>query len=246
MIRRLHAAALAACVGGLLISAVTEGKAAEAHPIVYSVRVEKFGYGDSDAGRFADWDATLRVGTDEHRLVLKTEGERERSKFTDLELSVLYDRPVGDFWNLQLGWRRDFKPRNRNYFAFGFAGLAPNFLEVETTAYVSEKGALLGRFKGSVDLLITRNLFGMGGYGLFVEPWIELNASTKADRPMDSGAGLTTIKPAVQVRYEFERWLAPYVEVGWERKLGQTARFAREEGERESNIHVVVGIRSWF
>lgn len=222
--------------------------AADPHiePIVYSVRVEKFGFGGSSDGKFADWDAQLRVGTDAHRIVVKTEGERVRSRFEEIDLSVLYDRPVSEFWNLQLGWRRDFKPRNRNYFAFGFAGLAPNFFEIEATGYVSELGAVSGRLKTSIDLLITRDLFGLGGYGLFVEPWIELNATSKSDRELGLGSGFTNVKPAIQVRYEFERWFAPYVELGYERKLGGTARLARDEGERDSNLHLVLGIRSWF
>ncbi|MBL8702586.1 MAG: copper resistance protein B [Alphaproteobacteria bacterium] len=238
-------------VTGLAIITAVSGlvqpiSAAEQQPIVYSVRVEKFGFGTSDAGAFADWDATFRIGNDDHRFVLRTEGERVKSKFEEAELTALYERPLWEFWNVQAGWRRDFKPRNRNHLAFGFQGLSPNFFEVETTGYLSEKGALGGRFKGSIDLLIARDLFGTGGIGLFAEPWVEVNVSSKADREMGVGSGIVNVKPALQIRYEFERWFAPYVEVGWERKLGQTARFARDERERESNIHWVVGIRSWF
>lgn len=39
---------------------------------------------------------------------------------------------------------------------------------------------------------------------------------------------------------------APYVGVNWERKLSDTADFARDAGEARSDTRLVVGLRAWF
>jgi copper resistance protein B len=34
--------------------------------------------------------------------------------------------------------------------------------------------------------------------------------------------------------------------VSWQRKTGDTAKFARRDGERESSTSLVLGVRTWF
>jgi copper resistance protein B len=60
------------------------------------------------------------------------------------------------------------------------------------------------------------------------------------------GAGFEKIELGTRLRYEFVREFAPYVGVHWERKLGETARQARADGESASSFSAVIGIRTWF
>lgn len=49
----------------------------------------------------------------------------------------------------------------------------------------------------------------------------------------------------MRLRYEVRREVAPYVGIVWSRKFGETARIAREEGERVRRAGVV-GLRLWY
>ena len=46
--------------------------------------------------------------------------------------------------------------------------------------------------------------------------------------------------------YEFARELAPYIGVNWERKLGDTADFAREDGGSANDFFFMIGVRVLF
>lgn len=50
----------------------------------------------------------------------------------------------------------------------------------------------------------------------------------------------------LRLRYEIVREFAPYIGVEWAGKTGETARLARNAGERTSGVSYVAGIRFWF
>ncbi|MBU8547209.1 copper resistance protein B [Roseomonas sp. F4] len=236
---------LAAVAGAFLAPAMPA--LAHSHNAINSVvRLNNLDYGGSSQGDRFSWDLDARVGTYDHRLLFRTEGEQIRGQTDKAEIQLFYNRPISEFWDVNVGWRRDFFRTNRNYGAFGFSGIAPYFFEVEATAYVSEEGVLSGRLESSTDLLIARSIFNDNGPGLYLKPAIEINASAGNDRELEIRRGLTDMDLSLQLRYEFTPQIAPYVQVGWERQLGETANLARANGERISNSYAVIGIRSMF
>ncbi|NIQ93387.1 MAG: copper resistance protein B, partial [Desulfuromonadales bacterium] len=90
------------------------------------------------------WDVQGWVGDDYHKLYLESEGEiraDEDDTVEEAEVELLYSRNIDKFWDLQLGVRHDFEPRpQRTFAALGVQGLAPQWLEVDATAYLSEDG----------------------------------------------------------------------------------------------------------
>jgi copper resistance protein B len=48
------------------------------------------------------------------------------------------------------------------------------------------------------------------------------------------------------LRYEFNRKLAPYVGIVYERALGDTADLRRLDGDDVDDTRVVAGLRVWF
>jgi copper resistance protein B len=81
---------------------------------------------------------------------------------------------------------------------------------------------------------------------LILQPEIELNFYSKSDRARGIGPGLADMDAGLRLRYELIRKLAPYIGVVYEGKFGDTARFARRQGEGVSDVRFVFGIRSWF
>src|SRR3546814_18584865 len=93
------------------------------------------------------------MGTDYDKLFLKSEGEQPLDgPLEEAEVQLLYSRLISEFFDAQVGVRYDFEPDpERAYAVLGLQGLAPQFFEVDTALFVSEKGdvsAQLGRASG--------------------------------------------------------------------------------------------------
>lgn len=207
----------------------------ESAPIFYFFRANRLDYGASQAGVRGSWDIDARVGTDEHRLVLKSEGEYVRGKGENAEVQLLYSTPITDFFDFQVGARQSFLPIGRSYFAIGVQGVLPWFIDTEATLFVSTLGQPSARVKAEIDLPWT-------GY-IYSRPSVELNAYGSDDRQVGIYAGMGTMKLALQTRYQLTPQIAPYIEIGWEKALGQTGSAARQSGERTDNAYSVVGLR---
>lgn len=186
------------------------------------------------------WDGEGWFGGDINRFVVKTEGEGAvRGGVESGEVQALYSRAIDPWFNLQAGVRHDFKPGPaRTYATIGFEGIAPYWFEVEGALFISDKGDLLGRLEGYYDQRITQHLV--------LQPRVELNFAAQDFPANGIGSGLSDAEFGLRLRYEIKREFAPYVGISWERKLGDTARFARAAGDRVKATSLVLGIRVWF
>jgi len=186
------------------------------------------------------WDGQAWVGTDTNRLWFKSEGfANGNGKVEDGTHEALYDRPISTYFDLQGGIRYDIDSGpSRGWAAFGIQGLAPQFFDVEATAYASDSGHFAGRLKVSYDLLITQRLI--------LQPEAELNLYSKSDPGRGIGPGLSDLDTGLRLRYEISRKFAPYIGVAYQEKFGGTAGFARRNGESVNGVRFVFGIRSWF
>ena len=81
---------------------------------------------------------------------------------------------------------------------------------------------------------------------LILQPEIELELYGKDDPENGIGSGLSDVEVGLRLRYEIRREFAPYIGVHWERKFGKTAHSARAEGEDESDLVFIAGLRAWF
>ena len=186
------------------------------------------------------WQGEGWFGTDTNRAWFKSEGQVTRGGLVDDgQHEILYDRPITSFFDLQAGVRIDADSHpGRTWAAFGVEGLAPLFFHGSGTAYVSNDGHYAAKLEGSYDLLLTQRLI--------LQPQLELNFYTKDDPMRRVGAGLADLDAGLRLRYEVDRKFAPYVSLTYENKFGQTANFARLDGNRSSDLRFTVGVRTWF
>ena len=186
------------------------------------------------------WDGEGWYGGDINRFTIKTEGEgRFGEGVEEAEVQALYSRAVDPYFNAQIGIRQDLgRGALRTYATVGFEGLAPYWFEVEGALFLSDKGDVLGRLEGYYDQRLTQRLI--------LQPRVELNFAAQDVPSGRIGAGLSTAEVGLRLRYEIKRQFAPYVGVSWERKLGQTGRYARADGEDATSAGLVAGIRFWF
>ncbi len=195
-------------------------------------------YGGGEHGPVASWDLNGWIGTDENKLWLKSEGENEDGTTEQAEFWAMYSRNIHDFWDLQGGIRHDTQPHSTTYAVFGVEGLASYFFETEAHLFVSDEGDVSARLRQENEFLLTQKLI--------LEPYAEINLFAQDVEEQDVGAGLSSGEIGLQTRYEITRKFAPYVDLKYERKFGETSSIARQEEGDNDNFIAAVGIRFMF
>lgn len=233
----------AALVGVLALAAPPlPAVAAEMDDAVYSFfQLDQNEYRLNDEGHHAyAWEAQGWIGTDYDKLFLKSEGEQPLdAPLEKAEVQLLYSRLISDFFDVQAGVRYDLEPDpERTYAVLGLQGLAPQFFEVDTALFLSEKGDVSARFEAEYDLLITQRLV--------LQPLAELNVAVQEVDELGLGSGPTGIEFGLRLRYEITREFAPYIGMHYERDLFDTADFTRDEGGEVDAVSFVAGVRLWF
>jgi copper resistance protein B len=195
-----------------------------------------FANGDEDYA----WDVQGWYGGDIHKLWLKSEGAGEPGDGTDrAEVQALYSRAFTSFFDAQFGVRYDVRPEpDRSYLVAGVQGLLPYVFELDAALFLSDEGDLSGRVESEYDLQITQRMI--------LQPRIEIDFAAQDVPELGIGSGLASFDAGLRLRYEIRREVAPYVGVAWERKLGDTADFARAAGEDRGDVSLVLGARFWF
>jgi copper resistance protein B len=195
-------------------------------------------------GRFGEtsslrWSGEAWLGTDEHRLWLRSEGKLAGGRVEDGQHELLYARPISTYFNAMIGGRYDLDSApGRGWGAIGIEGLAPLFFRVAATGYIGGDGRLAAKLEGSYDLLLSQKLI--------LQPQIEMNFYGKADPERTLGGGLAEIDAGLRLRYEITRKLAPYVGVTYAGKIGSTADLVRAAGHATDEVRFTVGLRTWF
>ncbi len=205
------------------------------------VQADRFEYRSNESDPLLLWDAQGWYGTDAHKLWIKTEGEYDfkADTFEGAELQALYSKPITSYFDLQAGVRHDFAPGDgRTFGVLGVQGLAPYLFEIDAALFVSGQGDVSARIEAEYEFILTQRLI--------LQPRAELNFAMQDVPEYGVGSGLSTAETGLRLRYEIKREFAPYIGVSWERAVGDTADFARADGEDPSSVSFVAGLRLWF
>jgi len=73
-----------------------------------------------------------------------------------------------------------------------------------------------------------------------------VNLHSEDDESTGVGSGVSDLELGLRLRYEIRREFAPYIGVNWTKLFGNTADFARDEGEDTDDVQFVMGVRAWF
>ena len=239
-IRRTIWGAIAGVVAPALLATPAAAQMQHGDQWYGALLLDQLEYRMQDGDDVLAWNGQGWYGSDYNKLWVTSEGEKVASgELEQAEVQVLYSRLLGYFWDLQGGIRYDFRPNpSRAYAVLGVQGLAPGFFELDLKSFVSDEGDLSARIEAEYDLRITQQLI--------LQPRLEIDLSAQDVSELGVGKGITTIEPGLRLRYEITRKFAPYIGVNWERAVGQTADFAREEDEDTSALAFVLGVRLWF
>jgi copper resistance protein B len=195
-------------------------------------------YGTNQHDPIAGWDLDGWIGTDTNKLWLKSEGESADGKLESSEFWAMYSRNISEFWDVQAGVRLDTEPDTTSYLVAGINGLAPYWFETEAHLFVSDEGDLTARLHLENEILITQKLI--------LEPYAEVNLSAQDIHEAEMGQGINDGNIGLQARYEFTRKFAPFVDIHYGRKLGETSSIANKHGEDVDETTLAFGIRLMF
>lgn len=195
---------------------------------------------DTDDGRTGSWDIEAWYGGDRHKAFLHVEGERHREETESAESRAGWQYAIAPFWDLQLGWRRDWQPDspNRDWGMAALTGTAPYFIDTELQLFAGSGQRLSARVAVEKELLLTQRLH--------LVPELEANLASRADPDTGLSSGLNSIEAGLRLRYEIRREFAPYAGIHWEKAYHDAARQARRAGEDTEDAVAVVGIHWWF
>ncbi len=209
-------------------------------PTVTFLMLDRLEYRTDEKTDARVWDAQGWVGGDWNKFWFKTDGvDIVGDDIEKAEFQALYARLIAPFWVLQAGLRHDADPTpTRNFAVVGVQGLAPLRFDVEATAFLSEDGDLSARLEAEYDLLLTQRLI--------LQPRFETNFAASEVEALGIGRGFNDIELDLRLRYEIRREFAPYIGVSWQRALGDTADFARAEGEEVESAAFLLGLRAWY
>lgn len=208
-------------------------------PLLFMLKADKLEVRDADEGTVTAWKGHVWAGKDLNKLWIKTEGELLDGDTESAEFQLLYSRAVDPNWDLQLGLRHDSDPGpSHDWFALGFYGVAPYFIEVDSAMFVDDDGLVNLRVDVEYELMLSQKWV--------LAPEVEFNWFSKDDDDRDTGSGFADIEAGIRLRYEITRQFAPYIGIHHEQLLGDTKDKARAGGDEASDTQAVAGLRFWF
>jgi copper resistance protein B len=223
----------------LLIATGIAHAAGQDDPVLGKVLIDQLEVRSNDGSNPWALDAQAWVGKDLHKLWFKTEIEHVDGETEEAEGQALYSRAISAYWDFQIGWRHDFKPTpTRDWLAIGVEGLAPYWFEVDVAAFVGGNGQVAARLEAEYEWMFTQRWI--------LSPELEVNFHSANDEAVGVGSGLSDLELGLRLRYEIRREFAPYIGVNWTKLFGNTADYARDEGEDTNDFQLVAGVRIWF
>ena len=209
----------------------------------WGVQFEEFEYRYSDDDEeLGVWNADAFYGTDDLKFRVLTAGEYgiEEQAYETLENQLVAQVPISRFFDAKAGIRFDTpEGPDRTYAVLGFAGLAPQWFEVDASLYVSKDGDTSTEIDAEYELLLTN-------YWILYATF-DATVAFSEDREIGVGKGLVSTETGLRVRYDLvDRAFSPYMGVVHERKYGDTADFAQADGGGREDWFAVIGARIVF
>jgi copper resistance protein B len=228
---------LALCIGCLLPLA-THGEEQAGQGLYHAYELETGLRLNQEAEGLLEWDLDGWVGTDENKLRLKFNKTPNPTEKDEAEFAALFSHNISTFWDAQIGLRLNTQPDSLIYAVIGFEGLAPYFLETEAHLFISEEGDLSFAMKYEKDFLLTQKLIA--------RPYIEAVCFAQTSADENIGSGLSNAELGIQTRFEFNRTIALYLDLKYDRKFGETRTLAINAGNDTNSMVTTLGFKFLF
>lgn len=207
---------------------------------VWGVRAKQIEVRFGEANDLFAWSGDAFYGTDELKLVWRSEAEYSLtgSAFEKLENQIRLQTPISTFFDAVVGFSAD-TPKGPDRFAgvIGVHGLAPQWFEVDADLFLSDKPSF--RLELDYEALITNRIT--------LIPSIQIDVPFTDDGGRDIGAFGPTVEVGARLSYDLiDRAVSPYIGVHYEQAFGETANRLSAAGENSGAVFFVIGTRILF
>jgi len=203
------------------------------------IEIDRLEIGDPGGDDALYLESEASIGKDAYTFVVKAEIEREHGITDESEIQVLYGVPISTYWDIYAGIRKDFKPNpGRTWGVLAVDGLTPGFIDIATSVFLGESGRTALRIEAEHEIALT-------DYWTLT-PEVEVYVAGQNDEVMEVGSGLSEIEVSLLLSYEVYPQVSPYIGIQWSKVYGETADYAEEEGEDDSDSIFVVGVSAEF
>ena len=211
-----------------------------AEQLIWGVQAEQLEYRIGDDTDVMAWDVDALIGTDELKLVFRSEGEFETNGdvLETMENQLRLQAPISTFFDAVAGVRVD-TPEGpyRVYGVVGVHGLAPQWFEIDADLFVSDRPSF--RFEAEYEALITNRLI--------LTPSVEFNLPFTDDLAIDQGAWGPKLEVGARLSYDLlDRAISPYIGVHYERVFGESQDIATSEGKDDDALFLTIGAKLIF
>ncbi|MBT8003536.1 MAG: copper resistance protein B [Rhodospirillales bacterium] len=211
-----------------------------AEQLIWGVQAEQLEYRIGDDTDVMAWDVDALIGTDELKLVFRSEGEFETNGdvLETMENQLRLQAPISTFFDAVAGVRVDTpEGPDRVYGVVGVHGLAPQWFEIDADLFVSDRPSF--RFEAEYEALITNRLI--------LTPSIEFNLPFTDDLAIEQGAWGPKLEVGARLSYDLlDRAISPYIGVHYERVFGETQDIATSEGKDDDALFLTIGAKLIF
>lgn len=208
--------------------------------LIYGIQAEQVEVRFGEDSNVLAWDADAMIGTDELKLVLRSEGEYDldADAFEALQNQIRLQTPVSTFFDAVAGISLD-TPEGPDRIAavIGLHGLAPQWFEVDADLFLSDHPSF--RLEVDYEGLITNRII--------LTPSFEIDVPFTDDDARDVGAFGAKVEVGARLSYDLiDRAVAPYIGVHYERVFGETRDRKSAAGEDTDAVFLVAGVRLLF
>ncbi|MGM0586455.1 MAG: copper resistance protein B [Pseudomonadota bacterium] len=229
-----------AILAGALAPALLAPLTAAAEPLIWGVQVEQLERRWGEEENLLAWDFDALAGSDELKLVWRSEGEFATGpgEFEALENQLRLQTPISTFFDAVAGVRVSTpEGPDRVHGVIGLHGLAPQWFEVDADLFVSDRP--FARFEAEYEALITNRVI--------LIPSVEMDLPLVDDHAVGAGGWAPVIEVGARLSYDLvDRAVAPYVGVHYERAFGESGDLRQARGEDADAVFFVVGARLMF
>jgi copper resistance protein B len=229
-----HLAPILTC----LLPPLTVQAMGDADPLLFGLNINEL----ETTGNVSDhaWDIEAWAGHDLHKLVLNSQGSESGNALDQHELNLLYQQALDSNWNLHVGWHGEVHHTgpDRHWLALGLNGVAPGNLATGISGYLDAHGHTALTLALDAEWPLSQRLH--------LAPSVELNLYGKDDSATATGAGVSELAAGLRLRYRLVPHFSPYIGINRAQLYGNTADYARADGESTRETQLLLGIHAWF
>lgn len=181
------------------------------------------------------FDGQWLYGSDYDKLAVLAQGDLIDNDIQNSEIQFLYSKYIASYWDARFGIRQEIKPESETSLVIGIEGLAPYWFDVGSSLYVSENGDVSVEIELAYEVQLTQQMV--------IQFYTNADFNAYSDQTNNVGSGLAEADYGAQLRYEFNRHIAVYLDLNKTNAFGDSKSYLELADEDYSETALRLGVK---